>query len=57
MLVPKQKKNVAHVLHNNSVKFPKDFSAIVISTNMAAVTSSSAIKVQKQVYRPLRKIP
>ena len=56
MLVPKQKKNVAHVLHNNSVKFPKDFSAFVISTNMAAVTSG-AIKVQKQVYRPLRKIP
>ena len=41
MLVPKQWKNVAQVLHNNRVKFPKDFFAIVLSTNMAAVMSDA----------------
>ena len=35
----KQWENVAHVLHNNRIKFPKDFLAIVLYTNMAAVTS------------------
>ena len=37
----KQWQNVAQVLHNNRIKFPKDFSAIVLYTNMAAVTSAA----------------
>ena len=37
----RQKQNIAQVLHNSSVKFPKDFFAIVLSTKMAAVTSST----------------
>ena len=40
-LVPKQQRKVAQVLHNNVVKFLKDFLAIVLSTNMAAVTSGT----------------
>ena len=44
MLVPKEWKNVAQVLHNNRVKFPKDFFAIVLSINMAAVTSGEIKK-------------
>ena len=36
-----QNNNVAQILHNNRIKFPKDFSAIVLSTNMAAVTSGT----------------
>ena len=31
---------MARILHNNGVKFPKDFFSIVMSTNMAAMTSS-----------------
>ena len=36
-------------LHNNRIKFPKDFFAIVLSTNMAAMTSD-AIKEWKPRY-------
>ena len=32
---------VAQDLHNNRIKFPKDFFSIVLSTNMAAVTSGA----------------
>ena len=46
MLVPKQYKTVAQVLHNNRVKFPKDLFAIVLSTNMAAVTSDAIKEIQ-----------
>ena len=35
----KQWENVAQVLHNNIIKFPKDFFTIVLYTNMAAVMS------------------
>ena len=38
----KQKQNVARVLHNNRVKFPKDFFAFVQYTNMAAMTSGAS---------------
>ena len=31
---------MARILHNNRVKFPKDFFSIVLYTNMAAMTSS-----------------
>ena len=31
---------MARILHNNRVKFPKDFFSIVLCTNMAAMTSS-----------------
>ena len=41
MLVPRQKQNVAQVLHNSRVKFPKDFFTIVLSTKVAAVTSNT----------------
>ena len=36
----KEWQNVAQVLHNNRIKFLKDFFAIVLHNNMAAVTSS-----------------
>ena len=36
----KQQQIMARILHNNRVKFPKDFFSIVLSTNMAAMTSS-----------------
>ena len=31
---------MARILHNNRVKFPKDFFSIALCTNMAAMTSS-----------------
>ena len=36
---PKQWPNVTLILHDNRIKFPKCFVAIVLYTNMAAVTS------------------
>ena len=38
----KQKQNVALVLHDNRVKFPKDFFVIVQYTNMVAMTWDNA---------------
>ena len=43
VLVPKKLKNVAQVLHNNKAKFPKDFFAIVLSTNLAAITNMAVV--------------
>ena len=45
----KQWENVAHVLHNNRIKFPKDFLAIVLYTNMAAVTSHENRELKQRV--------
>ena len=51
MLVPKQHKNLAQVLHNDIVKFPKDFFAIVLSTNMAAAVTSGTIKEWRELHQ------
>ena len=53
MLLPKQWKNVAQVLHNNRVKIPKDFFAIVLSTNMAAVTPGAIHYMHRSHNAPL----
>ena len=45
---------MARILHNNRVKFPKDFFSIVLCTNMAAMTSSENHLLRYPVDRDFR---